>query len=62
MPNLPEHVNFHHPIEQVARVIQLLDLSNWSWTVQDILSMPEAWADDLITARYCGWILAKSEH
>jgi len=52
-------VNFHHPVEQVARVIQLLDLSNWNWTVQDILSMPDDWADDLITARYCGWIIGE---
>lgn len=42
-------------------MIQLLDLSEWHWTPQEILSMEEAWADDLITARYCGWIVKKEE-
>lgn len=42
-------------------MIQLLDLSNWNWTPQDILNMPETWADDLITARYCGWIVGEKD-
>ncbi len=40
-------------------MIQLLDLSEWNWTPQEVLSIPEAWADDLILARYCGWIFDK---
>lgn len=42
-------------------MIQLLDLSRWHWTPQEVLSMPEAWADDLIVARYCGWILGAQD-
>lgn len=38
-------------------MIQLLDMSEWHWTPQEILEMPEAWADDLILARSCGWIV-----
>ncbi len=40
-------------------MIQLLDLCNWQWTPQEILDIPDAWAEDLLRARYYGWIISE---
>lgn len=59
VPNLPEDIAFHHPVEQVKRMIELLDLFKWQISPQEVLAIPEAWANDLRLARYCGWIVGE---
>lgn len=58
-PSLPEVIDFHHPLGDIERMIQLLNLFKWQVPPQDILAMPDAWADDLLLAHTCGWIVEK---
>lgn len=45
---MPETVTFAHDLDLIERVATVLDLSEWHWTILDVLIQPDALLDDII--------------
>jgi hypothetical protein len=51
---LPETVRLVHSVEEVKRVLSVLEAVEFRWTIQQVLDTPESWLDDVLTMKATG--------
>jgi hypothetical protein len=51
---LPPILEFNNDPEFVMRMITILEITHWRWTINEILQQPDSLIDDVIAAKVYG--------
>ena len=57
----PGEVPLEHSVEEVTRILSVLEAVEFKWTIQQVLEQDEAWLDDILTMKAIGSIIHRKK-
>lgn len=52
--NPPKYLKLNHPLDDVTRILSILEAVDWRWSIAEILDQDEAWLDDILAMKTVG--------